>query len=677
MLKNRLSESTSPYLLQHTDNPVAWQMWGPEALALAKAEGKPILLSIGYAACHWCHVMAHESFENPAIAEVMNTLFVNIKLDREERPDIDAIYMNALQLLGVPGGWPLTMFLTPEGEPFWGGTYFPPEPRQGHPGFIEVLRAVHRTYTEQPEAIEKNRYALREALSAMARGIGAERLSPDAPLAFATALAGNIDPVNGGLRGAPKFPQTPLLELIWRGFLKTRAPALAHAVTASLDHMAQGGIYDHLGGGFARYSVDERWLVPHFEKMLYDNAALIELLTLIWQETRTSLYAERVAETIGFVLRELRGGEGGFAASLDADSEGEEGRFYVWSAAEIVTLLGREAPAFCSAYDVTEEGNFEGHTILNRLKTIEPLGVEAEARFMRNRATLFEARSKRVRPGFDGKVLSDWNGLMIAGLVKAGLAFGRVDWIQEAEAAFDAVLRLLSFEKAGALRLRQSYRAGQSQHDAVSDGYANLARAGLLLEEATGQRRFGETASRLAASLDQYFWDDVSGGYFYSASDAEGLIVRSRFCHDHPLPNANGVMVEVLTRLYHRSGEPRYRERTDALLAAFAGETDKSPISHATYLNGLSFAQSALQIVIRGTPGAQDTRGLRDAASSLPDPEKIVTVIGPDDPLPASHPAAGKSMSDGRAIAYVCRGTRCSLPVQDPFALATAVTALG
>ena len=405
--ENRLARETSPYLLQHKHNPVDWWPWGTEALAQAKSNNKPILLSVGYAACHWCHVMAHESFEDDTTAQVMNELFVNIKVDREERPDIDQIYMSALHHLGEHGGWPLTMFLTPDGEPFWGGTYFPKTSRYGKPAFVDLLREVERVFRQEPQSVEQNRSALMARLSEKARPKGKVVIGPPELDRAAAQIAGMIDPVHGGMRGAPKFPQPMMLEFLWRAGQRLNDRRYFGAVELSLARMCEGGIYDHLGGGFSRYSVDERWLTPHFEKMLYDNALLLELLALAWQRSANDLFRTRAGETVGWLAREMTTSEGAFSASLDADSEGEEGKFYVWSPAEIEAVLGQDDAAFFAGhYDVTVQGNFEGHTILNRLKHL-PRSMDDEKRLGAMRAKLLEARSKRVRPGLDDKVLAD------------------------------------------------------------------------------------------------------------------------------------------------------------------------------------------------------------------------------------------------------------------------------
>ncbi|MGH6982509.1 MAG: thioredoxin domain-containing protein, partial [Stellaceae bacterium] len=387
--KNMLGGETSPYLLQHKDNPVHWQPWSEATLREARDLDRPILLSVGYAACHWCHVMAHECFERPEIAAQMNELFVNIKVDREERPDLDTIYMNALHAMGEQGGWPLTMFLTPQGEPFWGGTYFAPEPRYGRPGFPQVLTALSRAYRDDRANVAKNVAAMKQALARLGAPQEGDALTMATTDQAASRLAGMVDSVNGGFGDAPKFPQVPALETVWRGWRRSRDKSMRDAVVLTLDHICQGGIYDHLGGGFARYSVDARWLAPHFEKMLYDNALLVELLTSAWQETRSAIYAERIAETIGWIAREMRQPEGGFSSSLDADSEHEEGKFYVWTEAEIDAALGPRAARFKTFYDVTAGGNWEEKTILNRLNQVARADDATEAELVKDRATLF------------------------------------------------------------------------------------------------------------------------------------------------------------------------------------------------------------------------------------------------------------------------------------------------
>jgi uncharacterized protein len=670
MSENLLGRETSPYLLQHKDNPVHWQSWGPEALARAKAENKPILLSIGYAACHWCHVMAHESFEDEFTAALMNELFINIKVDREERPDLDQIYQNALQLLGEQGGWPLTMFLTPDGAPFWGGTYFPPTARFGRPGFRDLLNAVASAYHGDPEKVQKNVSAIADALKRMAEPQGGGTLPPDLTRKAAERLVQEVDPHWGGIGGAPKFPQVPIFQLLWRAGKATHNETLRNAVTLTLTRMAQGGIYDHLGGGFARYSVDAEWLVPHFEKMLYDNAALLELMTTVWQDTRAPLFEWRIRETVGWVLREMVAEGGGFAASLDADSEGEEGKFYVWTEAEIDAALPAElAPTFKCAYDVTAEGNWEGKTILHRNRAPDLGDAESEAKLAEARRILFEQRGGRVRPGWDDKVLADWNGLMIAALANAGAVFAEPSWIEAAERAFAFVRERMSEGD----RLRHSWRLGRARHPATLDDYAEMSRAALALLEATSKRSYLEQARTWLAVLDRHFWDGANGGYFFTADDTADVIQRAKNANDHATPSGNGTIVEVLARLYFLTGEDRFRTRAEAIIAAFSGAILRSVFPFATLINATDFLRNATQIVLVGASADPAVEELARQVYARSLPNRLVMRIAPEDRLPQSHPASGKGLVKGKAAAYICRGQTCSLPITEPAALIKAL----
>jgi uncharacterized protein len=667
MKRNALAEETSPYLLQHKDNPVHWQAWSPAALAAARAADKPILLSVGYAACHWCHVMAHESFENRDVAALMNDLFVNIKVDREERPDLDTIYQYALALLGEQGGWPLTMFLTPAGEPFWGGTYFPPEPRWGRPGFPDVLRAISNAYRTEREKVTTNAAALKQGLARLSTPQGGSGLSIAATDGIAARLLREVDPVNGGIGDAPKFPQPGVFELLWRAFRRTGQEPFRHAVELTLAHVSQGGIYDHVGGGYSRYSVDARWLAPHFEKMLYDNAQLVDLLTLVWQETGNGLYAMRVAETVDWITREMLTPEGAFSSSLDADSEHEEGKFYVWSAAEIDALLGERAARFKEFYDVSASGNWEGHTILNRLRHLQLADPATEAELAACRAILFHAREERVHPGLDDKVLADWNGLVITALANAATAFERPDWLEDAIDAFAFIAEHMS---DGAGRLFHASRAGRKRHAAVLDDYANMSRAALALYEATGEAPYLAHAEAWVAVADRHYWDATGGGYFFTADDTEALIARTKTAQDSPNPSGNGVMVGVLARLFYITGKEQYRERAERIVAAFAGDAERQVFGFAALINGNELLQRALQIVLRGRVGEADTDAMLRTVSGASLPNKVLMVVPPEAELPAGHPAAGKGQVGGRATAYVCEGPVCSLPLTDPAALA-------
>ena len=674
---NRLGEEASPYLLQHKDNPVAWQAWGGEAFAAARRENKPVLLSIGYAACHWCHVMAHESFENDAIAARMNDLFVNIKVDREERPDLDTIYQSALAILGEQGGWPLTMFLTPAGEPFWGGTYFPPEPRFGRPGFPQVLQSVAEIYARDPKSIAKNVTALKDALRKLSTSSSAGEISLATIDQVAERLVREFDPFEGGIGQAPKFPQCPTLKQMWRAWKRTQAQPYRNAVELTLTKMCQGGIYDHLGGGFARYSVDSRWLAPHFEKMLYDNAQLIENLTWTWQDTGNPLFAQRVREIVDWLLREMiaegdDSGEkpvGGFASTLDADSEGEEGKFYVWTAAEIDALLGGDAAAFKQAYDVTPGGNWEGKTILNRSRRPELGDGPLEAKLAAQRAVLLEARGERIRPGWDDKVLADWNGLMIGALANAAATFAEDDWLAGAERAFAFVTETMTRDG----RLMHAWRHGKLNHPATLDDYANMSDAALSLYEVTGTASYLARAEAWADVLDRHYWDSAGGGYFLTADDTEQLIVRTKTAYDHAVPAGNGTMAGVLARLYHLTGKPAYRDRARALTMAFSGEIARNYVPLSTLLNNAELLLSAVQIVIVGERGTAETGALLAAVHGICQPNRVLQVIAPGDELPKGHPAQGKGLAGGKATAYVCRGATCSLPLTDPGELARAL----
>ena len=679
--ENRLAQSTSPYLLQHKHNPVDWWPWGADALAEAKRSNRPILLSVGYAACHWCHVMAHESFEDKQTAKVMNELFVNIKVDREERPDIDQIYMNALHLLGEQGGWPLTMFLTPAGEPVWGGTYFPKDSRYGRPAFTDVLQEVARLFREEPNKIEQNRAALLARLADKARPAGRVTLGLKELDAAAAQVGNMFDPVNGGLRGAPKFPQPAILEMLWRAGLRSGDARFFETVEHTLEHMSEGGIYDHLGGGFSRYSVDERWLVPHFEKMLYDNAQLLELLALAWQRSGRPLFAARARETIGWLKREMTTAGGAFAASLDADSEGEEGKFYVWSLKEIRQALGPDADDFALQYDVTAGGNFEGHNILNRLKGL-PRNMESvpedgaaagrsktdAARISMLRGKLLELREKRVRPGLDDKVLADWNGLMIAALVNAGLLLEEPEWLAMAGQAFDFIAANMTQGD----RLGHSWRAGKLTLPGLASDFAAMIRAALALHEATGERAYLERALGWQRAFDSRYADPDTGGYFLSADDADDLLLRPHSTVDDAMPNPNAVAAQNLLRLAVLTGDAAWRAKADRLIEGILSAAERNLFGHIALLNALDLRLRGAEIVAAG----RAAEPFAQAALRLPFLDRIVLRAASAGDLPASHPAQEKLKAATGSAAFICVGERCSLPVSEPGQIAEAVKAM-
>jgi len=659
MSRNRLADESSPYLQQHRDNPVHWWPWGPEALAEAQRTGKPILLSVGYSACHWCHVMAHESFEDEVTARVMNDHFVSIKVDREERPDIDAIYMGALHRLGQQGGWPLTMFLDAGARPFWGGTYFPKAPLYGRPAFVDILNRISEIYRTEPEKVASNAEAIVRALTPEPADDGAGPRVTDPLLSeITTRLARVVDPEHGGISGAPKFPQWSFFWLLWRGAIRYRNEPAKAAVVRTLERIAQGGIYDHLGGGFARYAVDELWLVPHFEKMLYDNALLIDLMTEVYRETASALLKTRIAETVGWLAREMVVDGGGFASALDADSEGEEGKFYVWSAAEIEEVLGPgDAAVFNAAYDVSPEGNWEGNTILNRLHAKGLAPPEEEAVLAPLRAKLLAARESRIRPGWDDKVLADWNGLMIAALARAGTVFDRPEWVTMARRAFTFVAEKMTVSG----RLVHAIRHGKGNAPATAGDYANMIWAALRLFQATGEASDLEQAVAWEKVLEAHYWDAAGGGYFTAADDTRDVIVRLKSAHDDATPSANAIMASNLAALGALTGNARYAERAERTLDAFSPEIARNLANHTGLLAAaIDILAPQLIVVVEGTrspPGGllKTIHGLSVPGALEVSVTDAVAGLGP----PA---LAGKSAVDGQSAAYVCVGPQCSLP---------------
>ncbi len=663
MASNRLSEETSPYLQQHKDNPVHWWPWCQEAFQEAQRLDKPVLLSIGYAACHWCHVMAHESFEKEDTAALMNELFVNIKVDREERPDVDTLYMTALQELGEQGGWPLTMFLTPDGMPFFGGTYFPDAPRFGRPSFKQVLENVARVYAQEKETIEQNTAYLKTRLTPRLNYGAAPEFSEEQLAAVASKFIGAIDPTNGGLRGAPKFPNTAIFHFLWKAGLRYGLKTCIEEVKNTLLHICQGGIYDHIGGGFARYSVDERWLVPHFEKMLYDNALLIELMTEVWKETQSERLSARIGETIAWIERDMLVPGGGFAASYDADSEGEEGKFYVWAAAEITDVLGNgeQAAIFAQVYDVTEGGNWEGKTILNRLNALALLNRDEEQALDDCRKKLFEVREKRTKPGWDDKVLADWNGLAIRAIAKAGDAFRRPEWIALAAKAYTFVVSQMFRDG----RLFHSFRHSKLKAPATSADYANMISAALALYQVTGEKRYLDDGISWTGIMNRHYSAD-NGGYYLAADDTSDLILRPLSASDDAVPNSNATMLQNLADLYTLTGDTAYLNRADGLLEAFQGAAQSMAIAYAGLLSGALTLIAPQHIVIAGDRSSGEAAAWRRALFEVSMPDALVQWVGDGETIPASSPATGKGQIEGKTAAYVCIGQRCSLPIIEP-----------
>jgi uncharacterized protein YyaL (SSP411 family) len=660
---NLLQDETSPYLRQHKDNPVHWMPWSKETLEQARRENKPILLSIGYSACHWCHVMAHESFEDAETADLMNSHFINIKLDREERPDLDAVYQGALSLMGKQGGWPLTMFLTPEGAPFWGGTYFPPQPRFGMPSFREVLRGVAASYAQDKDKVAHNIKNLMTALEKINSSQPGAILHREALDKISGYFLSLIDPANGGIGNTPKFPNLPIINFLWSSYIRTGNEAYKAAVIHSLTQMCQGGIYDHIGGGFSRYSVDAEWLVPHFEKMLYDNAQFISLLAEVYRETQHPLFAERLSETVEWVRRDLSirsFSHTAFAASLDADSEGIEGKYYVWTAEEVKKILGPDVEAFKIAYDVTSFGNWEGTNILNRLRNPDYGAPEEEMQLGEWRRKLMKVRDARIPPLLDNKILADNNGLMIAALAKAGFVLDCREWIEAAENAFRFIKTYMTDAEG---RLYHSWCDSKAKHAGQLEDYTNMAEAALALYEITQDSGYQTQAAAWVSILDAEFLDTENGGYFMSSSRTTDVVVRPKSAHDNAVPSGNGTMVGVLARLHALTGNQLYADRARETAEAFSGEVAGHFFPFATLLNNSDLLLNPVSVVILAPPATKGDTVFQPAFRKFSLPSLVKTVLLSDKILPKSHPAFGKTLVEGRTTAYVCFGQQCLKPV--------------
>jgi hypothetical protein len=655
-MANRLAAETSPYLLQHRENPVNWYPWGEEALRRARAEDMPILLSVGYSACHWCHVMAHESFEDADTAAHMNANFVCVKVDREERPDVDAIYMEAVQAFTGQGGWPMTVFLDPEGVPFYGGTYFPPDDSRGMPSFRMVMEAVLEAFRGQREEIRERAATTVGRLEALAK-LAPGGVPDAAELAGAmTSLLGRADPANGGFGGAPKFPPASSLELILSREAGTPGEGLEH-VERTLDAMLAGGIYDQLGGGFARYSVDAAWLVPHFEKMLYDNSLLARAYLHGWQVLGHERYRQACEETLDWMLREMRGPEGGFYSAYDADSEGEEGKFYVWTPAEMRAVLP-EADEILAYYGVTESGNFEGRNILHLADGAAapaPAGLDAA------RAALLAARAERVWPGLDDKRLMSWNALALAALAEAGAVLGRDDYLEAARACAEFLLGTMRDEDG---RLLRTYKDGRAHLNAYLEDHAFMVEALLVLYEADFDPRWFAAARELAETMIERFGDDERGGFYSTSADHETLIARRKEVGDHPIPAGNSAAALGLLRLAALSGEARFAERARGVLALFGEPAINHPDSFAHFLRALDFDLAPTrELALVGT----DPSALLAVVHSTFRPNVVVA----SGPAGATEPLLLDARTEigGEPAAYVCEGFTCRLPVTDPEAL--------
>ncbi len=659
-MPNRLAHETSPYLLQHADNPVDWYPWGQQAFDKARAEDKPLLLSIGYAACHWCHVMAHESFESEATARVVNERFVPVKVDREERPDVDAIYMQAVQSLTGHGGWPLTVFLLPDGRPFYGGTYFPMTDRYGMPSFSRVLHAVHDAYANRRDDVLGNASLLTDALERAAAPIG-EPAAPDYSLTDGAfqGLAAVHDRELGGFGGAPKFPQSMAMEFLLRYHARTGNAQALDMVESSLEAMARGGIYDHVGGGFHRYSTDARWLVPHFEKMLYDNALLASAYTQAYRVTRNDAYRTVARETLDYLLRELRDPAGGFYSSQDADSEGVEGKYYVWERGEVADALGAHVGVLVERYGVSEGGNWEGRSILNIQTGAEwsPDALRAE------RDALLRVRATRVPPETDTKVLTGWNGLAVRALAEAAAAFD--DARYRDIAAETARFLLGSLERDG--RLLRSWTRGEARLKGYLEDYAQLIAALLAVHEATFAHEWLHAAHRLTDKMLELFWGDGDGLAFDVGSDHERLIVRPRDVTDNALPCGSSAAAEVLVRMARLTGDERYAEGAERLFASVSPLIARYPLGFGNWLKALElYLAPSTEVVLVGKRNAAGTKALLAGLYGRFRPGVVVVGLEPGADAPFPTPLLeGRGALNGQPTAYVCHRFACELPTAD------------
>jgi uncharacterized protein YyaL (SSP411 family) len=657
--QNLLAEEASPYLQQHSGNPVHWRAWSPASLDEAKALDRPILLSVGYAACHWCHVMAHESFENDDVAAVMNRLFVNIKVDREERPDIDQIYMAALSSMGEQGGWPLTMFLTPDGKPFWGGTYFPREARYGRPGFIQVMEAVDKAWREKRASLNQSADGLTTHVGARLAGSHvAMTLDRDTLANLANGIDGMVDRDLGGLRGAPKFPNAPFMLTLWLSWLRDGNTTHRDDVLLSLEQMVSGGIYDHIGGGLSRYSTDAEWLVPHFEKMLYDNAQLVRFCNWAHAATGNDLFRIRIEETVEWLLREMRVDSGAFAASLDADSDGEEGLFYTWSKDEIETALGDESSLFFKYFTLSSPHGWEGKPVVHQTRSQQIESVAEREKLNPLKGKLLAVREERVRPGRDGKTLTDWNGLMIAGLAEAGRSLARSDWIDAAEKAFAHI----STASRGN-RLPHSMLGARKLFPALSSDYAAMANAAISLFEATGDWNYVDQAGQFIEQLDRWHADAEKTGYYLTASDSTDVPIRIRGDVDEAIPSATGQIIEALVRLASVTGDLDLQERAWKVAEHAAGRAAHQAYGQAGIVNACAIAIEPLKLVV--VDGLEDPR-LVPVANQSPDPRRvdIKVPIG----TVANRPVlpGGILPPTNRPGAWLCTGQACLPAVTDP-----------
>ena len=658
MTKNLLNKETSPYLLQHKDNPVNWYPWSEEAFKKAKSENKPVLLSVGYAACHWCHVMAHESFEDEETAKLMNREFINIKLDREERPDLDSIYQNALALLGQQGGWPLTMFLSSNKKPFWGGTYFPKEPKYGMPAFKDVLTSIAKSYASDQDAIIKNQTLIFKALSKLDTSNPIETNIEKFIVAAENNIIENCDLRHGGLNGAPKFPQLFIYDFLLNLYQQDQDEKKLNIITSTLDNICSGGIFDHVAGGISRYSVDELWLVPHFEKMLYDNAQLLLLLNKFYITTHQSAYKQKAEQIANWIISEMQDKDGGYYAALDADSEGVEGKFYIWSYVELKNILKDDLKFFCSIFNVTEEGNWEGNIVLSRYKQLH-INEEEEARVQVLLDKLAQYRKKRIKPQLDDKILVDWNGLTIEAMAYTGKVLNNNKYLKSAERAFSFIFDKMFVQN----KLYHSNCMGINKHLGMLDDYVHLTKAALMLYETTSKYYYLEQSILLTKCILDYFFNK-SGGFYTNSDDQKDVILKNIQYFDNVTPNSNAVLLSIFSKISLVTSDKKYVQLYEDLIGKISKKISNQYLGSTSFLKNFSLIKTAKLLIIAGKNKDQNEIIYQRIYEHYLDNIMII-LIDKKSELDVKFSFYKDINVEDQTLIYICKDNTCSLPFTD------------
>ena len=658
MTKNLLNKETSPYLLQHKDNPVNWYPWSEEAFKKAKSENKPVLLSVGYAACHWCHVMAHESFEDEETAKLMNREFINIKLDREERPDLDSIYQNALALLGQQGGWPLTMFLSSNKKPFWGGTYFPKEPKYGMPAFKDVLTSIAKSYASDQDAIIKNQTLIFKALSKLDTSNPIETNIEKFIVAAENNIIENCDLRHGGLNGAPKFPQLFIYDFLLNLYQQDQDEKKLNIITSTLDNICSGGIFDHVAGGISRYSVDELWLVPHFEKMLYDNAQLLLLLNKFYITTHQSVYKQKAEQIANWIISEMQDKDGGYYAALDADSEGVEGKFYIWSYVELKNILKDDLKFFCSIFNVTEEGNWEGNIVLSRYKQLH-INEEEEARVQLLLDKLAQYRKKRIKPQLDDKILVDWNGLTIEAMAYTGKVLNNNKYLKSAERAFSFIFDKMFVQN----KLYHSNCMGINKHLGMLDDYVHLTKAALMLYETTSKYYYLEQSILLTKCILDYFFNK-SGGFYTNSDDQKDVILKNIQYFDNVTPNSNAVLLSIFSKISLVTSDKKYVQLYEDLISKISKKISNQYLGSTSFLKNFSLIKTAKLLIIAGKNKDQNEIIYQRIYEHYLDNIMII-LIDKKSELDVKFSFYKNINVEDQTLIYICKDNTCSLPFTD------------